>query len=170
MPGLNKNKGNQKEAVMSRTALLEQLVSQIDGAQKSASSSYHYSELAERSLSNANDAIAESVKSLAMADYEQADRLLNVAWFYAKFAQDIVGAESTEHLLGNDCFLDLIEPASEVQANLKELVATISNMLHDFEGSIPQLWQSDSPKTPVLAQEQEPEPVAEPLRKREREH
>ncbi len=141
MPAPNKNKGNQRESAVSRTALLEQLIDQIDGAQKSASSSYHYSELAESSLSNANAAIAEAVKSLALGQFELVDRLLNVAWFYAKFAQDIVGAESTEHLLGNDCFLDLIEPASKVQTNLLELIAKLGSFLDDFEDSIPQMWQ-----------------------------
>jgi hypothetical protein len=142
MPGPIKNKGNQREAAVNRLALVEQLIAQIDSAQKNASSSYHYSELAERSLGNANAALTEAVKGLSLSRFELAERLIDVAWFYAKFAQDIVGAESTEHLLGNDCFLDLIEPASQVQANLRELIASFEAILGDYESAIPQLWQT----------------------------
>jgi hypothetical protein len=141
MPGPSKNKNNQREAAVSRTAVLEQWIGQIDSAQKSASSSYHKSELAELSILNANAAIAEAVKSLSLGHYDQADRLLNVTWFYAKFAQDIVGAEATEHLLGDDRFLDLIEPTSKVQADLKELVAAISAKLDQFNALIPQILE-----------------------------
>jgi hypothetical protein len=137
MPGQNKSKSNQREAAIDRVAVLEQLIAQIDAAQKSASSSYHNSELASLSLSNADAAIAEAVKSLSLGHYERVDRLLHVTWFYAKFAQDIVGAEATEHLLGNDRFLDLIEPESKVQADLQELMGSVSAVLDRFNSLIP---------------------------------
>ena len=143
MPGPNKSKSNRREAAISRTVALEQLVSQVDGLRKSASSSYHNSELAERSLANADSAIGEAVQSLSLGHYDRVDRLLNVTWFYAKFALDILGAEATEHLLGDDFFLDLIEPASKIEANLKELVASVGTMLDQIESRLAQNRQTE---------------------------
>ena len=142
MPGPNKIKNNQRDAAISHIAALEQLVAGIENAHKTASASYHNSELADRSLSNANGAIAEALQSLSLGHYDEVERLLNVTWFYAKFAQDIVSAEATEHLLGEDRFLDLIEPTVKVQANLNDLVLSVNKILDDFSAKIPDLGQT----------------------------
>ncbi|MBS2009184.1 MAG: hypothetical protein JST01_19175 [Cyanobacteria bacterium SZAS TMP-1] len=143
MPVPNKNKSARRTMAVNRTAFLEQLIAQIDAAHRSAAASYHQSELAENSISNATATITEAVKSLALGDFDNVDRLHNVAWFYAKFAQDIVAAESTEHLLGNDRFFDLIEPQAKVQLQLQELLQVLFGKLDELEKRIPEFWELD---------------------------
>jgi len=141
MPGPGKNKNARYAAQVSRTAILEQLIFQIDRAHQNAAATYHQSELAESSLANATATITEAVKSLSLGNHDDVDRLHNVAWFYAKFAQDIVAAESTEHLLGNGRFFDLIEPRSQIQNQLHEYLALLSSKIDRLEERIPALWE-----------------------------
>ena len=63
--------------------------------------------------------------------------------FYAKVAQDVVSAEATEHILGRDCFLDLLEPAANIQAELNELVGSAERLLDNLDTMIPEIWQQD---------------------------
>jgi len=141
MPGPARNKSARYAAQVSRTAILEQLIFQIDRAHQSAATTYHQSELAESSLANATATITEAVKSLALGDHDSVDRLHNVAWFYAKFAQDIVAAESTEHLLGNGRFFDLIETRSNIKNRLHDHLALLSTKIETLAQDIPALWE-----------------------------
>jgi|GEM_PF-3112678 len=144
MPGPQKNKSARRAAQVSRTAILEQLIWQLETAHQSAAANYHRSELAESSLANATTTITEAVKSLALGEHDAVDRLHNVAWFYAKFAQDIVAAESTEHLLGNNRFFDLIEPRSKVQKDLRDHLDLLSTKIENLHARIPQFWELDA--------------------------
>ena len=144
MARISKNKSKQREALLDRAAALEQLIVQLDAARRTAAAAYHDSELAGRSIGNARAAAAAALKSLARGHYDRSERLLNVTWFYAKFAQDILNAEATEHILGNDRFLDLIEPASKIQAELLALIESADHMLDDLSVLIPPAWQWDA--------------------------
>jgi len=136
MPGPGNNKSHLRESAINRSAALEQLIFQIEWAHRNAAS-YHNSELAARSIGNAHASLAEAIRSLSLGHHDRVDRLLNVTWFYAKFAQDIIAAEATEHLLGNDRFIDLIEqighlgkksPLEQAENSLKRLATAIAEM------------------------------------------
>jgi hypothetical protein len=136
----NKTNSKQRELLLGRLTALEQLIVQVGASYEAAAASYHDSELAARSLDNARVALEDAVKSLARGHYDRVERLLNVTWFYAKFAQDIVEAEATEHLLGRGCFLDLIEPAARVQVELFTLLEQVEAMLARLAAMIPEPW------------------------------
>ncbi|MBU6455275.1 MAG: hypothetical protein KGS72_26125 [Cyanobacteria bacterium REEB67] len=136
----NRNNSKQRELLLGRLTALEQLIVQIDGSYAAASATYHDSELAARSIDNARVALEDAVKSLARGHYDRVERLLNVTWFYAKFAQDIIDAEATEHLLGRGYFIDLIEPAALVQIELFALLEQTEAMLEKLAAMIPEPW------------------------------
>jgi hypothetical protein len=138
-----KNHLKQRETLLRRAASLEQLIEQIDNERRHAAASYHDSELANRSIDNAAAALTSAIKSLSRGHHERVERLLNVTWFYAKIAQDVVSAEATEHILGRDRFLDLIEPTANIQAELSDLVGSAERLLDHLEAMIPEIWQQD---------------------------
>ncbi len=117
--------------LIQKTAVLEQFVFLVQTAHKQAD--YHASEVVERSVTNANSALSQSVKELAKEEVWQAERLLNVAWFYAKFAQDILVAEATEHLLGQDQFLELIQSPEQTKKRLNEILNRLHKRLDSYQ-------------------------------------
>lgn len=144
MPNLNQphlcaaanfmTKTSESKELLERIAALEQFVYAIKEAQ--AAADYHHNEVVELSIINAESAIYESIKSLAQYDCCQTSKLLNVAWFYAKFAQDILAAEATEHLLGQDMFLDLVETKRNLHNWFKVTIERLEKRLLSYEGDI----------------------------------
>ncbi len=120
--------------MIQRTAVLEQYVFLIQTAHREAD--YHSSEVVKRSIANANSALTESIKVLAQEQIWQAERLLNVAWFYAKFAQDILAAEATEHLLGRGQFLELIPSPEQTKKRLSEILNRLQRRLDSYQAMV----------------------------------
>jgi hypothetical protein len=127
-------KQSDSKQLIEHIAALEQFVSVIKEAQ--AAADYHHSEVVELSIINAESAISEGVKSLAQYDRGQTTKSLNVAWFYAKFAQDILVAEATEHLLGHDTFLDLVETKKHLHDWFTHTLERLEKRLLIYEGEI----------------------------------
>ncbi|CAN5588368.1 hypothetical protein BH11CYA1_BH11CYA1_46540 [soil metagenome] len=127
-------KANDSKHLIERISALEQFVIVIKDAQ--ALAVYHKNEIVDLSIINAESAISEAVKSLAQYDKLQTIKSLNVAWFYAKFAQDILTAEATEHILGQDSYLDLIETQKQVSDSLKQTVERLAKRLKSYEGEL----------------------------------
>ena len=127
-------KTSDSKELIERIAALEQFVRAIEEAH--AAADYHHSEVVELSIINAESAIYEAVKSLAQYDSWQAAKSLNVAWFYAKFAQEILAAEATEHILGQDQFLDLIETKEHLHDWFKHTIGRLEKRLLIYEGEI----------------------------------
>ncbi len=127
-------KQSNSKQLIEHIAALEQFVSVIKEAQ--AAADYHHSEVVELSIINAESAISEGVKSLAQYDRGQTTKSLNVAWFYAKFAQDILAAEATEHLLGHDTFLDLVETKKHLHDWFAHTLERLEKRLLIYEGEI----------------------------------
>jgi hypothetical protein len=90
-----------------RAATLELFISKLQTVYQAAE--YHASELAKRSLENAQAALSEAVVKLAASD-GHSDRLLNVSYFYACLADNILNSEVTESLVGEGQYFDLLEP------------------------------------------------------------
>jgi hypothetical protein len=101
-----------------------------------AAATYRQTEIVSRSLENGALALAEAIKLLAQAKTLAAKRLLHVAWFYSKFASDILAAEATEHLLGQDQFLDLIQPHEQVRATIDATCKRLQSRLDYYENVI----------------------------------
>lgn len=127
-------KQSDSKQLIARIAALEQFVSAIKEAQ--AAADYHHSEVVDLSIINAESAIYEGVKSLAQYDCRQTSKSLNVAWFYAKFAQDILVAEATEHLLGHDTFLDLVETKEHLHDWFTHTLERLEKRLLIYEDEI----------------------------------
>ena len=130
----NMAKNTNSKQLIERITALEQFVYVVKEAQKEAD--YHKNELVDLSIINAESAISEAVKSLAQYDRTQSDKSLNVAWFYAKFAQDILTAEATEHLLGQGHFLDLLETPKQVGEGFKQTVERLEKRLLYYENEL----------------------------------
>jgi|JI6StandDraft_1071083.scaffolds.fasta_scaffold00003_293 ABC-type nitrate/sulfonate/bicarbonate transport system substrate-binding protein len=127
-------KPSESRLLIERIAALEQFVSAIKEAQ--AAADYHRSEVVDLSIINAESAISEAVKSLAQYDRLQTNKSLNVAWFYAKFAQDILAAEATEHILGQDTFLDLVETQKHLHDWFQHTMERLEKRLLSYEGEL----------------------------------
>lgn len=127
-------KPSESRLLIERIAALEQFVSAIKEAQ--AAADYHRSEVVDLSIINAESAISEAVKSLAQYDRLQTSKSLNVAWFYAKFAQDILAAEATEHILGQDTFLDLVETQKHLHDWFQHTMERLEKRLLSYEGEL----------------------------------
>ena len=127
-------KPNESKQLIERIAALEQFVSAIKDAQVAAD--YHRSEVVDLSIINAESAISEAVKSLAQYDRSQTTKSLNVAWFYAKFAQDILAAEATEHILGQDTFLDLVETEKHLRDCISHTMERLEKRLLSYASEL----------------------------------
>lgn len=127
-------KRSESRQLIERIAALEQFVSAIKEAQ--AAAVYHQNEAVDLSVINAESALSEAVKSLAQYERTQTAKLLDVAWFYAKFAQDILAAEATENILGQGIYLDLVETPKQVRDWFEHTVERLENRLLSYEGEL----------------------------------
>ncbi|MFA6207811.1 MAG: hypothetical protein WCT03_25530 [Candidatus Obscuribacterales bacterium] len=125
---------SQSKQLIERIAALEQFVCVVKEAQ--AAADYHQNEAVDLSVINAESALSEAVKSLAQYDRPNTAKLLNVAWFYAKFAQDILAAEATEHILGQGTYLDLVETPKQVQTWFEDTAIRLEKRLLSYEGEL----------------------------------
>jgi len=113
-------KSKEIKMLVQRLAAMEQFIFLLQEAHSQAD--YHRNEAVKLSLANANSALSQAVKILAQEEISGAEKLTNVAWFYAKFARDLLSAEATEHLLGHDQFLDLIPTGEQTKQRLSEIM------------------------------------------------
>ena len=70
----------------------------------------------------------------AAADYHHSEVV--DLWFYAKFGQDILVAEATEHLLGHDTFLDLVETKKHLHDWFTHTLERLEKRLLIYEDEI----------------------------------
>lgn len=101
-----------------------------------AATTYRKSEIVSRSLKNSTLALAESLVSLGQGKVVRTERLLHVSWFYSKFARDILAAEATENLLGQDQFLELIQPHEQVRATINATLKRLHGRLDYYQNVI----------------------------------
>ncbi|MBL0185416.1 MAG: hypothetical protein IPP97_06790 [Candidatus Obscuribacter sp.] len=132
---MKSNKQNRTRAnLVSMIALLEEALAENEKDQLAAAD-YHQSELVDTAQQNATLALREAIRRLAQEDFEVAERLSAVAWFYANFARGILDAEYTEHQLGEDVFLDFVPPRQTVKDRFGNLMAELKSLLQDkFDG------------------------------------
>jgi hypothetical protein len=120
----NKNRSD-FDSLTKRAATLELLIFQL---QQRAQPDYHQSELAERSLENAQASLAEALSQMAREtsyDKNHSERLLNVCYFYTHLAENIINSETTENLVGESHYFDLLETnedrLKQAQSTFKQL-------------------------------------------------
>ena len=109
-----------------RAATLEQYLYRQQALSEAAQ--YHRSELANRCLENASGAIAEAISNLARANVH-GERMLNLAYFYARLAANILNSENTEYLVGEGCYFDLLDTEQDILNEFMTVLADLDTSL-----------------------------------------
>lgn len=122
----NKINKNTLPELLLRAATIEQYLHQQQELSEAAQ--HHQSELANRCLENAQGALAEAISNLARANVH-GERMLNVAYFYAHLAANILNSENTEYLVGEGFYFDLLDSDQELNNEFMALMADLDTNL-----------------------------------------
>lgn len=117
-------------------AQVEQILQDISRDHRAAAD-YHQSELVETSRDNGRSALSEAIKLLSRGQEKEALRLTKAAWFYARFARNILDAEATEHLLGDNFFFDLVQSRAELKSQIAKTMRELKTEIVSLAEQIP---------------------------------